>query len=109
MDRGSIRDALSGASVILGGIVTMYLVAMYSFSIAHLSELLRAINSIARTVPAPLFTGILIVGPVAFPMLPPDGEDLPHILDVPDREPDRADLVEAAERRLRGALFVGGY
>jgi len=66
MDRGSIRDALSGASVILGGIVTMYLVAMYSFSIAHLSELLRAINSIARTVPAPLFTGILIVGPVAF-------------------------------------------
>jgi len=37
MDRGSIRDALSGASVILGGIVTMYLVAMYSFSIAQLS------------------------------------------------------------------------
>lgn len=41
------------------------------------------------------------VGPVAFPALPPGAEDLPHILDVSERDPDRADLAEAAERRLR--------
>lgn len=44
---------------------------------------------------------LLAPGPAAFPALPDGAEDLPHILDVPDREPDRAELVEAAERRLR--------
>ena len=46
-------------------------------------------------------TTLLASGPAAFPALPSGAEDLPHILDVPDREPDRAELVEAAERRLR--------
>jgi hypothetical protein len=44
---------------------------------------------------------LLAPGPGAFPSLPEGAEDLPHILDVPDRDPDRATLVEAAERRLR--------
>jgi hypothetical protein len=44
---------------------------------------------------------LLAPGPVAFPSLPEGAEDLPHILDVPDREVDRATLVEAVERRLR--------
>jgi len=44
---------------------------------------------------------LLAAGPAAFPTVPDGGEDLPHILDVPEREVDRAALVEAAERRLR--------
>ncbi|WP_251331326.1 DUF7109 family protein [Haloplanus sp. HW8-1] len=44
---------------------------------------------------------LLAPGPAAFPSLPTGAEDLPHILDVPDRDPDRTALVEAAERRLR--------
>lgn len=43
----------------------------------------------------------LIVGPVAFPMLPAEGEDLPHILDVPDRSVDRAAAAEHVAERLR--------
>jgi hypothetical protein len=43
----------------------------------------------------------LTVGPVAFPTLPPEAEDLPHILDVEARNVDRAALGEAVERRLR--------
>jgi len=44
---------------------------------------------------------LLAPGPVAFPTLPDGAEDLPHIMDVPDRNVDRAALVEAVERRLR--------
>lgn len=44
---------------------------------------------------------LLAPGPAAFPSLPEGAEDLPHILDVAEREPDRASLVDAAERRLR--------
>ena len=40
---------------------------------------------------------LLAVGPVAFPTLPPNAEDLPHILDVEPRDPDR----EALGRRVR--------
>jgi hypothetical protein len=42
-----------------------------------------------------------VVGPVAFPMLPPDGEDLPHILDVPDRRIDRERLAATVADRVR--------
>ena len=44
---------------------------------------------------------VLIVGPVAFPMLPPDGEDLPHILDVPTRAVDREAAAETVVDQLR--------
>jgi hypothetical protein len=44
---------------------------------------------------------LLTPGPVAFPSLPHGAEDLPHILDIPDREVDQAALVETVERRLR--------
>jgi len=46
-------------------------------------------------------TTLLAPGPVAFPALPDGAEDLPHILDVPERDLNRAELAEAAERRLR--------
>jgi hypothetical protein len=46
-------------------------------------------------------TTLLAPGPVAFPRLPDGAEDLPHILDVPERDPGRDVLAEAAERRLR--------
>ncbi|UPV73102.1 hypothetical protein M0R89_11130 [Halorussus limi] len=43
---------------------------------------------------------LLVAGPVAFPTVPENGEDLPHILDVPDRELDREGLGEAVAERL---------
>jgi hypothetical protein len=42
----------------------------------------------------------LAVGPAAFPSLPADAEDLPHILDVPDRNVDRSALSAAVLERL---------
>lgn len=44
---------------------------------------------------------LLVPGPVAFPTLPDGAADLPHIMDVPDRDVDDDAVVEAAERRLR--------
>jgi len=43
----------------------------------------------------------LAVGPVAFPSLPPGAEDLPHILDVPERRVDRDALAERAVAQFR--------
>ena len=43
----------------------------------------------------------LAVGPAAFPTLPEGAEDLPHILDVPDRDVDREALADAVLDRLR--------
>ncbi|WP_135851833.1 DUF7109 family protein [Halorussus salinus] len=43
---------------------------------------------------------ILVAGPAAFPTVPENGEDLPHILDVPDRELDREELGETVADRL---------
>ena len=42
----------------------------------------------------------LAVGPAAFPSLPADAEDLPHILDVPERDVDRETLSGAVRERL---------
>ncbi|WP_418285252.1 DUF7109 family protein [Halorubrum sp. DTA46] len=42
----------------------------------------------------------LAVGPAAFPSLPADAEDLPHILDVPERDVDRESLSAAVLDRL---------
>ena len=42
----------------------------------------------------------LAVGPAAFPSLPDGAEDLPHILDVPDRAVDRETLSSAVLDRL---------
>ena len=44
---------------------------------------------------------LLAPGPVSFPTLPDGAEDLPHIMDVPDRAVDDESVVESAERRLR--------
>jgi hypothetical protein len=43
---------------------------------------------------------VLVAGPVAFPSLPEGAEDLPHIMDVPDRDVDREIVGRAARRRL---------
>ena len=42
----------------------------------------------------------LAVGPAAFPSLPAGAGDLPHILDVPERDVDREALSEAVLSRL---------
>jgi len=44
---------------------------------------------------------LLVVGPAAFPTFPDGVEDLPHILDVPERELDRETTARAAEQRFR--------
>jgi hypothetical protein len=45
---------------------------------------------------------LLTVGPVAFPTLPAEAEDLPHILDFETRSVSRESLARAVETRLRG-------
>jgi len=44
---------------------------------------------------------LLAPGPAAFPTLPPNAEDLPHILEVPDRDVDREAAGAAVAERLR--------
>lgn len=44
---------------------------------------------------------LLVAGPVAFPTLPEGATDLPHILDVPQRQLDRGTAAEAAHEQLR--------
>jgi len=43
---------------------------------------------------------LLVVGPVAFPELPPGATDLPHILDVDERAVDRETAATATQRRF---------
>jgi hypothetical protein len=43
----------------------------------------------------------LVAGPAAFPALPEGAEDLPHIMDVPERSVDREALAAAVEERFR--------
>ncbi len=43
----------------------------------------------------------VVVGPVAYPELPDDAADLPHIMDASEREVDRPAAGRAAERRFR--------
>ena len=43
----------------------------------------------------------LAPGPTAFPTLPPNAEDLPHILDVPERGVDHEAAAAAVAERLR--------
>jgi hypothetical protein len=45
---------------------------------------------------------LLTVGPVSFPSLPAEAEDLPHILDYPTRAVSRESLARSVEGRLRG-------
>ncbi|MFP9191938.1 DUF7109 family protein [Natronosalvus vescus] len=47
---------------------------------------------------------LLVVGPTAFPQTPEHAEDLPHILDVSPRRPDREAVGEAAQARFRKAV-----
>ena len=44
---------------------------------------------------------LVVVGPAAFPDIVDGTADLPHILDVPERDPARETVAAAAERRFR--------
>lgn len=44
---------------------------------------------------------LLAAGPTAFPTLPDGAEDLPHILDIETRTPDRVALGTVVEERFR--------
>ncbi|MFA9414869.1 hypothetical protein [Natrinema sp. HArc-T2] len=48
--------------------------------------------------------GLLVPGPTAFPAVPEHAEDVPHILDVDRRHPDREQLGEAASERFSDAV-----
>lgn len=56
------------------------------------------------TAPAVTDDDRLAVGPAAFPTLPDRAEDLPHILDVEERDPDREALGRAVRERLRAEV-----
>jgi hypothetical protein len=43
---------------------------------------------------------LLVAGPTAFPTLPDSAEDLPHIMDVPDRSLDDGRVADAAMERF---------
>ncbi|WP_049971271.1 DUF7109 family protein [Haladaptatus cibarius] len=43
---------------------------------------------------------VLVPGPVAFPALPENGEDLPHIMDVPERSVNHERIGERVKNRL---------
>ncbi|TKX71398.1 hypothetical protein [Halorubrum sp. SP9] len=60
-------------------------------------------EALSRAESEPISDGgtALAVGPAAFPTLPEGAEDLPHILDVPDRGVDREALADAVLDRLR--------
>lgn len=45
--------------------------------------------------------GRLVAGPAAFPSLPPEADDLPHIMDVEGRSPDRGAVGRTVEERFR--------
>ena len=47
------------------------------------------------------YDDLLVAGPAAFPSLPANAEDLPHIMDVDDRTVDREALGERTRERLR--------
>lgn len=48
----------------------------------------------------------LAVGPTAFPSLPPNAEDLPHILDVQHRDVDRERLADRVHDRVSREVEV---
>jgi hypothetical protein len=58
-------------------------------------------DAIAGDCPAGNDPAWLVPGPIAFPELPADAADLPHILDVEDRAVDRSAVARAAEERFR--------
>ncbi|APW96317.1 hypothetical protein CHINAEXTREME_00415 [Halobiforma lacisalsi AJ5] len=47
---------------------------------------------------------LLVAGPTAFPSVPTYAEDVPHILDIERRRPDREALGEAVRERFRSEL-----
>ena len=47
---------------------------------------------------------VLVPGPVAFPALPENAEDLPHIMDVPERTIDREGVGERVKGRLESEV-----
>ena len=89
-DVSALRDAVAGA------VEAYYLVAYRPDADGEASE-----TPLEADAPDDPESELLAVGPVAFPTLPPDAEDLPHIMDVPDRTVDRTALGERVQRRLR--------
>jgi len=80
--RGEDVDSEVFESAVEGALSTYHLVSVAD----HGSE-----------VAAPL----VVVGPAAFPEIPAGAEDLPHILDVPERDPSTEAVAAAAEQRFR--------
>ncbi|MFB6108829.1 MAG: hypothetical protein ABEJ82_08330 [Haloplanus sp.] len=89
--QGAETDAEAFAAAVDAAVESFYLVPVDAADVA---------DSADGSVPE---DNLLAPGPAAFPALPDHAEDLPHILDVPERTVDRDRLARAAERRLRAA------
>lgn len=50
--------------------------------------------------------GLLVPGPTAFPEIPEGAADLPHIMDVPERDIDPEQLFETVAERFREECLV---
>ncbi len=68
---------------------------------ARQSYHLVAVDTGVAGLDDPAADDLLVVGPVAFPTLPEGARDLPHILDIPERDPDREAVTTAATTRFR--------
>ncbi|RDI71221.1 DUF7109 family protein [Halopelagius longus] len=90
--QGRDADADALAEAVDGAIRDYYLVALDGESANDAADAADDAESEAE---------LLAAGPVAFPSLPPNAEDLPHILDVPDRNVGREAVAAAAADRLR--------
>jgi hypothetical protein len=62
---------------------------------------LVAVDPAEAGLAGPMDGEVLVAGPVAFPELPAGATDLPHILDVPERDPDIEGAATAAAERFR--------
>ncbi|MFB6129703.1 MAG: hypothetical protein ABEJ28_02665 [Salinigranum sp.] len=97
--RGRSADGEALAGAVDGAVERYYLVTYRSGSDGG-----EPTESNAEVDPVGDESGAELVtpGPVAFPTLPPNAEDLPHILDVESRTIDRRALGTQVCERLRG-------
>lgn len=85
VDDAAVTDAIETA-------VSEYVLVKYDPEAGDASDLSDISEADAES--------LLTVGPAAFPILPPNAEDLPHILDYETRSVDRDRLAEQVRQRL---------
>lgn len=105
-------DELAGATDLFGGLTRDELLTAFEnlaarsgtpFDSATLdARLEEAIEDYYLVSVAIDDEAVLVPGPAALPVLPERGEDLPHMMDVPDRTIEERTVARTVEERLRG-------